>query len=249
MPIISTNKFLLWEKEQVVKGGDYQSLLLLIDMLGGISKSKISLTRLNPEKKLYLKSSLDKIEKLWDYHLRTSIPVQYLTGYCYWRDLKLEVSNKVLIPRPETELVVEIISKIIKKKFEKQIFADLGTGSGAISISLALGNPMWEGLATDIDSNALEIASRNFSNCSKNSNLKFFCGNWWDPLENFKGNLDFAVANPPYIPNDVYEELPVEVKNFEPKIALIAGQNGLDYIREIIQYAPLYLKKKRMVVS
>ena len=243
MPFVSNNKFLLWEKEQLIKGGDCQSLWLLIDLLGGISKSDINLIKLNTEKKLYLQTSLDILEKFWDNHLSTSIPVQYLAGYCYWRDLKLEVSNKVLIPRPETELIVDIVSKIIQKKFEKQIFAELGTGSGAISISLALANPMWEGLATDIDCNALKIASRNFSNSSRHSNLKFLCGHWWDPLENFKGNLDFAVANPPYVPNEVYEKLPLEVKNFEPKIALIGGQNGLDHIREIIKYAPFYLKK------
>ena len=110
---------------------------------------------------------------MWDKYLQTSIPIQYLVGYSYWRDLKLEVSNKVLIPRPETELGVDIISEKIKRKFEKKIFADLGTGSGAISIALALANPLWEGLATDIDISALDIASRNFAKYSKISNLKF----------------------------------------------------------------------------
>jgi len=244
MPEVSTVEFLLWKEKQLRKGGEYQSFSLLLDLKGGISQSQINLIKINQEKKIYVKTSLYKLEKLWDYHLKSSTPIQYLIGFCYWRDLKLEVNNKVLIPRPETELLVDIIFEVINKKRDKKLFADLGTGSGAISIALALANPMWEGLATDINSDALEIASRNFTNNSKHSNLKFYSGNWWDPLEKFKGAIDFAVANPPYIPNAVYEKLPKEVKDFEPKISLVAGQNGLLHIQEIIKCAPFYLKEK-----
>ena len=248
MPLVSTNKFILWKKKQLIKGGDDNSLYYLVDSCAGISKSEINSCNIDPEKKINFKKSLSYLEKLWDEYLQTSIPIQYLAGYCYWRDLKLEVSNKVLIPRPETELIVDIISEKIKRKFEKKIFADLGTGSGAISVALALANPQWEGLATDIDKSALDIASRNFAKYSKNSNLKFHCGSWWDPLVNFKGEIDFAVANPPYIPDDVYEKLPKEVKDFEPKIALCAGQDGLEHIKKITQNAPLYLKEKGLLL-
>ena len=146
--------------------------------------------------------------------------------------------------RPETELFIDIVSGIFKNKEEKITFVDLGTGSGAISIALALANPNWNGIATDIDKSAIEIASRNFKTNSNQSNLKFYNGNWWDPLENFKGEIDFAVANPPYIPQDTYEVLPIEVKNFEPKLALLGGKEGLDHINQIVQNAPLYLKNK-----
>ena len=74
--------------------------------------------------------------------------------------------------------------------------------------------------------------------------MRFYCGNWWDPLNHFKGELDLAIANPPYIPKDVYEKLPIEVKNFEPKIALLGGDDGLEHIKVIIQNAPQYLKEK-----
>ena len=104
--------------------------------------------------------------------------------------------------------------------------------------------PNWKGFATDIDKNAIEIASRNFTKNSNQSNLEFYKGNWWNPLENFKGKIDLAIANPPYIPQFTYEELPLEVKNFEPKCALLGGEDGLDHIKEIIQNAPSYLKKK-----
>ena len=244
MHVISAETFFLWKEKQIIKGGDNKSLNLLIDSLGGLSNNELNLLKIKSEKNIYLKINLDLLESFWDKHLTYSIPIQYLSGISYWRDLKLEVSNKVLIPRSETELIVEIISEKFKNKREKITFVDLGTGSGAISIALALANPNWDGVATDIDKNALEIASRNFTNNSNQSNLKFYNGNWWDPLGNFKGNIDLAVANPPYIPHNTYEELPIEVKNFEPKHALLGGAEGLDHIKEIVKYAPLYLKEK-----
>ncbi len=246
MFLISAEKFLLWKKKQITKGGDNHSLNLLIDSLGGLSNIELNLLKLKSEKNLSLnlKVNLDLIESFWDKHLNTSIPIQYLSGISFWRNLKLEVSNRVLIPRPETELFIDIVSGIYKNKEEKITFVDLGTGSGAISIALALANPNWNGIATDIDKSAIEIASRNFKTNSNQSNLKFYNGNWWDPLENFKGEIDFAVANPPYIPHDTYEVLPIEVKNFEPKLALLGGKEGLDHINQIVQNAPLYLKNK-----
>ena len=174
--------------------------------------------------------------------------IQYLCGTTFWRDLKLKVTDKVLIPRPETELIVDIVLNIFRSKSEKLFFAELGTGSGAISIALALAYPFSEGVATDIDQDALEIATKNYINSSKQSNLKFYCGNWWSPLENFKGKLDLAISNPPYIPKDTYEKLPKEVKNFEPKVALLGGEDGLKHIREIIQKAPIFLKEKGWLI-
>ena len=244
MFLISAEKFSLWKKKQITKGGDNHSLNLLIDLLGGLSNIELNLLKIKSEKNLNLKVNLDLIEFYWDRHLNTSIPIQYLSGISFWRNLKLEVSNRVLIPRPETELFIDIVSGIFKNKEEKITFVDLGTGSGAISIALALANPNWNGIATDIDKSAIEIASRNFKTNSNQSNLKFYNGNWWDPLENFKGEIDFAVANPPYIPQDTYEVLPIEVKNFEPKNALWGGEEGLDHINQIVQYAPKYLKNK-----
>ena len=244
MFLISAEKFSLWKKKQISKGGDNHSLNLLLESLGGLSNIELNLLKINSEKNLNLKVNLDLIESFWDKHLNTSIPIQYLSGISFWRNLKLEVSNRVLIPRPETELIIDIISGIFKNKEEKITFVDLGTGSGAISIALALENPNWNGIATDIDKSAIEIASRNFATYSNQSNLKFYNGNWWDPLKKFKGKINLAVANPPYIPQDTYEKLPIEIKNFEPKNALLGGEDGLDHIKEIVQYAPLYLKEK-----
>jgi len=245
---ISVEEFLFWKKNQLSKGGDQKSFAVLLDCIGGISTNDLNLKIINPERNLHLKKNLDFLESIWNEHLLKSCPIQYLCGITFWRDLKLKVSNKVLIPRPETELIVDIVYDKFRKKSEKLFFAELGTGSGAISIALALAYPFSEGVATDIDKEALEMATKNFINSSKQTNLKFYCGNWWSPLESFKGKLDLAISNPPYIPIDTYEKLPKEVKNFEPKVALIGGEDGLKHIREIIQKAPLFLKKNGWLI-
>ena len=118
---------------------------------------------INPEGKLLLKKNLLYLESIWDDHLLKSLPIQYLCGISYWRNLKLTVTDKVLIPRPETELIVDIVFKIFGKKSKKLFFAELGTGSGAISIALALDYPTWDGVATDIDQDALNIANKKLS--------------------------------------------------------------------------------------
>ena len=248
MLCISVKEFLSWKKKQLSKGGDNQTFAFLIECIGGISKGDLNFLSLDPENKIYLKKNLDQLESIWHDHLLNSSPIQYLCGITFWRDLKLKVSDKVLIPRPETEIIVDIVFKIFEKKSHKFFFAELGTGSGAISISIALSYPLSNGIATDIDKDALEVAIENYRNSSKQSNLEFFCGNWWAPLESFRGKLDLVISNPPYVPKDTYEKLPKEVKNFEPKVALLGGEDGLKHIREIIQKAPLFLREKGWLI-
>ncbi len=245
---ISVKELLIWEKQQLSKGGDNQSFALLLDSVGGITNNYLNLSRINSNGNVSLRKNLDFLESLWEDHLLNSSPIQYLCETTFWRDLKLKVNDKVLIPRPETELIVDIVFRIYGKKSQKLLFAELGTGSGAISISLALAYPLWEGIATDIDQDALAIATENFRTSSEKSNLRFYCGDWWVPLKSFEGKLDLVISNPPYIPKDTYEKLPNEVKNFEPKIALLGGEDGLKHIREIIQQAPLFLKEKGWLI-
>ena len=245
---ISGKEFLFWKKKQLSKGGDQQAFAVLLDCMCGISNSDVNLLNINPEGNLHLNKNLDYLESVWEEHLLKSHPIQYLCGIAFWRNLKLKVTNKVLIPRPETELIVDIVFKIFGKKSQKLFFAELGTGSGAVSIALALAYPLWDGIATDIDEDVLEIANENYINSSKQSNLRFYCGDWWSPLESFKGKFDLAISNPPYIPKDAYAKLPMEVKNFEPKIALLGGEDGLKHIREIIQQAPFFLKEKGWLI-
>ena len=135
---ISIEEFLIWKKKQLSKGGDQQSFAVLLDCFGGVSTSDINLIAINPQGILHLKKKLDFLESVWDDHLLKSCPIQYLCGMTFWRDLKLKVTNKVLIPRSETELIVDIVFNLFRKRSEKLFFAELGTGSGAISIALAL---------------------------------------------------------------------------------------------------------------
>ena len=132
---ISVEEFLSWKKKQLSKGGNEQSFSVLLDCIGGLSTSDINLIILNPNEDIHLKKNLEFLGSVWDDHLLKSCPIQYLCGITFWRDLKLKVTNKVLIPRPETELIVDIVFNIFPKKSEKLFFAELGTGSGAISIA------------------------------------------------------------------------------------------------------------------
>ena len=245
---ISAKDFLFWRKKQLSKGGDSKSFSLLIESIGGLSASNLNLLIINPEGDLYLQENLENLDSIWEDHLISSKPIQYLCGVTFWRNLKLKVTDKVLIPRPETEIIVDIVLRIFSNRLQKLFFAELGTGTGAISIALAKEYPRCQGLATDIDQDVLKIASRNYKDASEESNLRFFCGHWWNPLEDFKGKLDLAISNPPYIPKDIYAKLPKEVKNFEPKVALLGGEDGLEHIKEIIHKAPFFLKEKGWLI-
>ena len=139
MLCISVKEFLIWKKKQLSKGGDQQSFSFLLDCIGGISTSDLNSLTINPEKKLYLKKNLDYLESIWDNYLLNSTPIQYLCGVTFWRDLKLRVTDKVLIPRPETELIVDVVKNLSKDLKKKKInILDVGTGSACIIITITL---------------------------------------------------------------------------------------------------------------
>ena len=97
MLCISVNDLLCWKKKQLAKGGDIQTLALLLESIGGISNSDLNLHSINSKENLYLKKNLEHLELIWEDHLFNSSPMQYLCGITFWRDLKLEVTDKVLI--------------------------------------------------------------------------------------------------------------------------------------------------------
>ena len=239
---ISTKDLFLWIKDIKSSNQDIEDLYLLLDSIGGISKSDLFLLKLNHSKKVTLKIDFHTLKKKWIEHTQLSKPIQYISGISYWRNFKFELSTDVLIPRVETEQIIEIASDIFNHK--KQItFADLGTGSGSIAISLVAENSNWQGLATDIDINALNIAKKNHKNVAYESKIDFYCGNWWEPLFNHAGKINLGISNPPYIPRSTYERLPNSVKDFEPKKALYGGEDGLFHIKQIISNAPKFLVK------
>lgn len=168
-------------------------------------------------------------------------PIAYILGKKEFWSLELAVNEKVLIPRPETELLVEIVLRELKQ--EVADVADLGAGSGAIALALATERPTWKVVATDASEDALQVASYNARQLQV-QNVEFYRGSWCVALPDRK--FDVIVSNPPYIDeNDPHLEQG-DVK-FEPKTALTSG-NGLRDIREIIVQAKGKLKAGGLLV-
>ncbi|MBD2177929.1 peptide chain release factor N(5)-glutamine methyltransferase [Pseudanabaena sp. FACHB-1998] len=185
---------------------------------------------------------LTKLDQLWQQRLSDRLPVQYLAGSLMWRDLDLQVTPAVLIPRPETELIIDIIAEHCQDAiYQNGIWVDLGTGSGAIAIALAQHFLKAEIHAIDYSKDALEIATLNANN--NNQKIQFHHGSWFEPLAklNLQNKLAGIVSNPPYIPSDEVLNLQPEVTNHEPHSALDGGRDGLDDIRELVNTAPIYL--------
>jgi len=167
------------------------------------------------------------------------VPVNYLINNKEFRSLDFYVDENVLIPRPETEVLVETI---LEDKTEDRKFLDIGTGSGAIAISVAKERPNWEIFATDISTEVIQIAKRNAQNHDLEERISFLQGNLFEPIDS-NMHFDWIVSNPPYIKSDELAKLMPEVRDYEPKIALDGGKDGLKLIRTIIEEAPLFLAK------
>lgn len=172
--------------------------------------------------------------------LEIGIPVQYIVGHVDFYGNNLKVNENVLIPRFETELLVEKTIKYIKKYFNKKIsIVDLGTGSGCIAITLKKEIDC-EVDAVDISIDALNVARDNAK--SNNISINFILG---DMLNNLDKKYDVIISNPPYIRYD--EEIMDIVKNNEPNIALYAEDNGLYFYKDILKNAKKNLKRKSII--
>ena len=156
-------------------------------------------------------------------------PIAYLTGTCEFWSLQLDVSPAVLIPRPETELLVETALQKIPAGAGWRI-ADLGTGSGAVALALASECRRCDIHATDISKAALDVAQANAKRLGMD-NIRFYSGSWAEPLS---GDFELIVSNPPYVDDDD-PHLGQGDLRYEPRVALTPGKDGLDAIREIAQ--------------
>ncbi len=168
-------------------------------------------------------------------------PVAYITGRKEFWSLEFEVNHTVLIPRPETEILVEEILRLSgqRKPLNGKIL-EIGTGSGAISVALAPELKKYQVFATDISIDAIRVAKRNARRNGVGNMIFFFCGNLFEPLSS---KFDFIVSNPPYITENEFQHLPIEVREFEPKEALIAGPEGIEFHRKLIKGGGTYLKR------
>jgi release factor glutamine methyltransferase len=168
-------------------------------------------------------------------------PVAYITGRKEFWTFVLEVNNSVLIPRPDTEVIVEEALNICRKIDSSEIkILDIGTGSGAIALALASEITRAKIVATDISPAALNLAQKNAAALGLKEKIDFRLGNLIEPVN---GIFDIIVCNPPYISAKDYEKLPSGVKDYEPQDALLAGKSGLEFYEKLIYQAAGFLQK------
>lgn len=172
--------------------------------------------------------------------LKKGVPIEHITHQKEFMKLNFFVDKNVLIPRQDTEILVEEVIKIAQKTNAKKIL-DLCTGSGAIAVSLAKYLPQSEITAIDISNEALKIAKKNAISNNVENQITFVNSDMFTNLNEEK--FDIIVSNPPYIKTNVIEKLDIQVKN-EPYIALDGGKDGLDFYKKIINESYRYLKYK-----
>jgi release factor glutamine methyltransferase len=173
-------------------------------------------------------------------------PVQRILGYAYFRNLKLELNEETLIPRPDTESVVEAALELIDRRSGRCRVLDIGTGSGAIAISIAQERPSCEVHATDISGVALEAARRNAERAGVR--VRFRRADVVSGLGGLSQSIGLLVSNPPYVGSDDTERLAPEVRAWDPPAALYSGPDDLVFYRRIFAEAPPLLEDEADVV-
>jgi release factor glutamine methyltransferase len=247
MPTINSRELACWRQQQQQQAEAYgiapQELDWLLAEVAGIDRLCLRLLSPQIDQPLEVAASLDHLTQLWQKRLQTSLPVQYLAGSTPWRQFQIRVAPGVLIPRPETELIVDLAAQAvaIHPALQQGHWADLGTGSGAIALGLAAQFPLAQIEAVDCSAEALAIAQANAEQVGLNR-IHFHLGEWLEPLSNLRGQFSGIVSNPPYIPTAEVETLQPEVRLHEPWLALDGGQDGLECLRRIIASAPNYLQ-------
>ncbi|HEX7510938.1 MAG TPA: peptide chain release factor N(5)-glutamine methyltransferase [Chitinivibrionales bacterium] len=175
----------------------------------------------------------DAIEKIVERH-KTHEPLPYIFKNAYFHSMELYIDNSVLIPRPDTEILVETI--LTREQNPRCSFLDIGIGSGAITAVLTRTRPEWLAVGIDISFPALRVARKNTGD-----DFPLVNADMLGPIKTGP-RFDFIVSNPPYISSREMEQLDVNVKDFEPAVALLGGEDGLDFYRIISHSAATYLK-------
>jgi release factor glutamine methyltransferase len=216
----------------------------LLQEVAGLDRLALRLESFKDWSAIALKLPLEDLEHLWQRRLNERLPVQYIAGVTPWRQFKIAVSSAVLIPRPETEYLIDlaVVAARGATLLQQGHWADLGTGSGAIALGLADVFRTATIHAVDCSSDALAIAQKNAESSGLADRIRFYQGSWWEPLELLKGQFSGMVSNPPYIPTNTVPTLQPEVLDHEPHLALDGGADGLDCIRHLIEISPTYLR-------
>ena len=218
-----------FEEKLIVQGEEAESLSFVYRSLKNLSFTDFIFT-LQQEVTEEEKQFVEEIYK----KLAAHIPAQYIIGHAEFFGMELKVDERVLIPRPETEELVELI---LSENPEKNLkILDIGTGSGAIALALAKNRPDWSVTAADISQDALDLAMENAK--AQDLNLSFIKS---DCFSEISAKYDIIVSNPPYISREDHEEVGLNVLHSEPYLALFADEDGLAIYRRIAEDSKNYL--------
>lgn len=226
----------------------------------GISSARLDaevlLAHVLGQKRIYLYVHFDEpmekteLAKFREYVAKRAkhIPVAQIIGQREFMGLDFKVTKDTLIPRPDTEILVENVITKVKEKFKDKNsydIVDIGTGSGAIILSLLNFLEKANGFTVDISPKAIEVAKENAQNLQVLDRCKFFVGDLFTPLVN--KTFDVIVSNPPYIPKDDIESLEIDVKDYEPLSALTDNGDGLSFYKRLFSQGQEYLNDKGLI--
>lgn len=187
-----------------------------------------------------------QLDQLHDLVKRAGLyePVAYLTGKTEFYSLELDITADCMIPRPETELLVQRAIEFLRTRSGVQYVCDLCTGSGCIAVAIAGNFPDARITATDISAAALTVAARNVEKHRLKEQIRLLCGDLFEPVIKHLdvSQFDLIVCNPPYVSTVEYEKLDKNIKDYEPQSALLAGEDGMDIYRRVAKEVDKFLK-------
>lgn len=177
-------------------------------------------------------------------------PLQYITGHQEFFGLDFSVTSAVLIPRPETEFLVERVIKLMDDSMQSPVIVDVGTGSGCIAVALAVHLPRARVIATDLSAVALQVARINAERHGVAGRIEFMQGDLLEPLETLRldDSVDVLASNPPYVNEGTTELIQREVIDWEPREALFGGVEGLDFYRRLLAEGSKFVRSRGYLV-
>ena len=217
--------------------------IIILSYLQNVDKSYIYTHGNEEVNKEIVDKFLDFIEKR-----KEGLPLSYILKEKEFYGLNFYIEEGVLIPRPDTEILVEWIINKVNEEFENEYLdiVELGTGSGCIALTLAYYLENIKVFAVDIDDKALKVAKINRDKLKLNNKVKFYRGDLFNGIKTLQleGKVDIIVSNPPYIPTESISKLQIEVREYEPENALDGGESGFSYYEKIVPNSREYLKRE-----
>ena len=228
----TTRRLLNWTTERFEKlEMDHPRLCaeMLLSHVLGVQRIKLYMDQDRPSSDLERAAFRELVERACKHE-----PVDYLVGPAPFYGLTFKVNKDVLIPRPSTETIIDHVIQHSRNTpgFIEPVIADIGTGSGTIAVTLAKNLPKAHIVATDISAQALEVAKENATKMGVAERIEFVHGHLLEPI--LKHRFEYIISNPPYIPDDEWDAVEANVKDYEPHNALRGGKDGLDLIRILI---------------